>query len=153
MIQIQRYTTDKKGQKIDNFFRSWVMANIQANNDSAIILRKRAAKEYTKYAQGLYLTDYQTASTEEKQMLEEEWHKFAKEFIHVYKTDRNYSSSILGFGSISDEDVNDKIKLEIENVTFRYARYIGLEELYRPLYQIMKATADELLSSKDTNEI
>ena len=148
MIQIQRYTTDKKGQKIDNFFRSWVMANIQANNDSAIILKKRASKEYTKYAQGFYLTDYQTASTEEKQMLEEEWQIFAEEFIHVYKTDRNYSSSIFGFGSLSDEDINAKIKLEIENVTLRYARYIGLEELYQPLYKIMKATADRLLTTE-----
>lgn len=148
MIQIQRYTTDKKGQKIDNFFRSWIMANIQANNDSAIILKKRASKEYTKYAQGFYLTDYQTASTEEKQMLEKEWQIFAEEFIHVYKTDRNYSSSIFGFGSLSDEDINAKIKLEIENVTFRYARYIGLEELYQPLYKIMKATADKLLTTE-----
>lgn len=149
MIQIQRYTTDKKGQKIDNFFRSWVMANIQANNDSAIIYKRRAAKDYTKYAQGFYLTDYPTATAEEKQMLEEEWQKFANEFIHVYKTDRNYSSSIFGFGSISDEDVNAKIKLEIENVTLRYPRYIGLEELYRPLYLIMKATADKLLSTEE----
>lgn len=148
MIQIQRYTTDKKGQKIDNFFRSWIMANIQANNDSAIILKKRASKEYTKYAQGFYLTDYQTASTEEKQMLEKEWQIFAEEFIHVYKTDRNYSSSIFGFGSLSDEDINAKIKLEIENVTLRYARYIGLEELYQPLYLIMKATADRLLTTE-----
>ncbi len=144
MIQIQRYTTDKKGNKIDLFFRSWVMANIQANNDSAIILKKRAAKEYTKYAQGFYLTDYQTASAEDRQVLEAEWQKFAEEFIHVYKTDRNYSSSIFGFGSISDEDVNDKIKLEIENVTLRYPRFIGLEELYSPLYKIMKNAADKL---------
>ncbi len=144
MLEIKRYRTDKKGNKIDNFFRSWVMANIQANNDSAIILKKRAAKEYTKYAQGFYLTDYPTATAEEKQMLEEEWQKFANEFIHVYKTDRNYSSSIFGFGSISDEDVNDKIKLEIENVTLRYPRFIGLEELYSPLYKIMKAEADKL---------
>ncbi len=144
MLEIKRYRTDKKGNKIDNFFRSWVMANIQANNDSAIILKKRAAKEYTKYAQGFYLTDYPTATAEEKQMLEEEWQKFANEFIHVYKTDRNYSSSIFGFGSISDEDVNDKIKLEIENVTLRYPRFIGLEELYSPLYKIMKAVADKL---------
>lgn len=144
MIQIQRYSIDKKGQKIDNFFRSWVMANIQANNDSAIILKKRAAKEYTKYAQGFYLTDYQTASAEDRQVLEDEWQKFAEEFIRVYKTDRNYSSSIFGFGSISDEDVNDKIKLEIENVTLRYPRFIGLEELYSPLYKIMKNAADKL---------
>ena len=144
MLEIKRYSTDKKGNKIDNFFRSWVMANIQANNDSAIILKKRAAKDYTKYAQGFYLTDYQAASEDEKQLLETEWKKFAEEFIHVYKTDRNYSSSIFGFGSISEEDVNDKIKLEIENVTLRYPRFIGLEELYRPLYKIMKAEADKL---------
>lgn len=144
MLEIKRYSTDKKGNKIDNFFRSWVMANIQANNDSAIILKKRAAKDYTKYAQGFYLTDYQTVSEDEKQLLETEWKKFAEEFIHVYKTDRNYSSSIFGFGSISEEDVNDKIKLEIENVTLRYPRFIGLEELYRPLYKIMKAEADKL---------
>jgi len=144
MLEIKRYSTDKKGNKIDNFFRSWLMANIQANNDSAIILKKRAAKDYTKYAQGFYLTDYQAASEDEKQLLETEWKKFAEEFIHVYKTDRNYSSSIFGFGSISEEDVNDKIKLEIENVTLRYPRFIGLEELYRPLYKIMKAEADKL---------
>lgn len=144
MLEIKRYSTDKKGNKIDNFFRSWVMANIQANNDSAIILKKRAAKDYTKYAQGFYLTDYQAASEDEKQLLETEWKKFAEEFIHVYKTDRNYSSSIFGFGSISEEDVNDKIKLEIENVMLRYPRFIGLEELYRPLYKIMKAEADKL---------
>ena len=150
MLEIKRYSTDKKGKKVDNFFRSWVMANIQANNDSAIILKKRAAKEYTKYAQGFYLTDYQTASTEEKQMFEEEWQKFAEEFIHVYKSDRNYSSSIFGFGSLSDADINAKIKLEIENVTLRYARYIGLEELYQPLYLIMKDTAERLLSSDTT---
>lgn len=148
MLEIKRYSTDKKGNKIDNFFRSWVMANIQANNDSAIIFKKRAARDYTKYAKGLYLTDYPTASAEDRQLLETEWQKFANEFIHVYKTDRNYSSSIFGFGSISDEDVNDKINLEIENVTLRYPRYIGLEELYRPLYQIMKTTADKLLSTK-----
>ena len=144
MLEIKRYSTDKKGNKIDNFFRSWIMANIQANNDSAIILKKRAAKDYTKYAQGFYLTDYQAASEDEKQLLETEWKKFAEEFIHVYKTDRNYSSSIFGFGSISEEDVNDKIKLEIENVTLRYPHFIGLEELYRPLYKIMKAEADKL---------
>ena len=148
MLEIKRYSTDKKGNKTDNFFRSWVMANIQANNDSAIILKKRAARDYTKYAEGLYLIDYQTASAEEKQMLETEWQKFANEFIHVYKTDRNYSSSIFGFGSISDKDIKDKIKLEIENVTLRYPRYIGLEELYRPLYQIMRTTADKLLSTE-----
>ena len=147
MLQIQRYTTDKKGNKVDNFFRSWVMANIQANNDSAIIFKKRAAKDYTKYAQGFYLTDYRTASDEDKQLLEAEWQKFAEEFIHVYKTDRNYSSSIFGFGSISDEDVNAKIILEIENVTHRYARFIGLEELFRPLYEIMKKEADKLLDN------
>lgn len=151
MLQIQRYTTDKKGNKIDNFFRSWVMANIQANNDSAIILKKRAAKDYTKYAQGFYLTDYQTASVEEKQLLEEEWKKFAEEFIHIYKTDRSYSSSIFGFGALSDEDVNAKINLEIENVTLRYARFIGLEELYRPLYLIMKEASEKLLSSNTTS--
>ena len=151
MLQIQRYTTDKKGNKIDNFFRSWVMANIQANNDSAIILKKRAAKEYTKYAEGFYLTDYQTASTEEKQMLEEEWKKFAKEFMHIYKTDRNYSSSIFGFGSLSEEDVNTKIILEIENVTLRYPRFIGLEKLYNPLYKIMKEEADRTLSVNESN--
>ena len=150
MLEIKRYSTDKKGKKVDNFFRSWVMANIQAYNDSAIILKKRAAKEYTKYAQGFYLTDYQTASEEEKQMLEKEWQIFAEEFIHVYRTDRNYSSSIFGFGSISDEDVNAKIKSEIENVTLRYARYIGLEELYRPLNKIMKATADRLLPTEQS---
>ena len=144
MLQIQRYTTDKKGNKIDNFFRSWVMANIQANNDSAIILKKKAAKDYTKYAEGFYLTDYRTASAEEKQMLEEEWEKFAEEFIHVYKTDRSYSSSIFGFGSLSDEEVNNKIILEIENVTHRYPRFIGLEELYNPLHRIMKKEADKL---------
>jgi len=149
MLEIKRYSTDKKGNKIDNFFRSWVMANIQANNDSAIILKKRAARDYTKYAQGFYLTDYQTASAEEKQMLENEWQKFAKEFVHIYKTDKNYASSLFGFGSISDEDVNAKIILEIENVTHRYARFIGLEELFYPLYRIMKATADEILSKEE----
>lgn len=151
MLEIQRYSTDKKGNKIDNFFRSWVMANIQANNDSAIILKKRAAKDYIKYAQGFYLTDYQTASDEDKKMLENEWQKFAKEFMHIYKTDRNYSSSLFGFGSISDEDVNAKIILEIENVTHRYARFIGLEELFFPLYRIMKATAEELLSQEEND--
>jgi len=151
MLEIKRYSTDKKGNKTDNFFRSWVMANIQANNDSVIILKKRAAKDYTKYAQGFYLTDYQTASAEEKQMLENEWQKFAEEFIHVYKTDRNYSSSIFGFGSLSDEDVNAKIKMEIENVTLRYPRFIGLEKLYRPLYLIMKESSDKLLISDETN--
>lgn len=150
MLEIIRYTTDKKGNKIDNFFRSWVMANIQANNDAAIILKKRATKDYTKYAQGFYLTAYQTASPEERQLLETEWQKFANEFIHVYKTDRNYSSSIFGFGCLSDEDVNNKIKLEIENVTLRYPRYIGLEELYRPLYLIMKVAADKLLSTEQS---
>lgn len=144
MLEIKRYSTDKKGNKIDHFFRSWIMANIQANNDSAIILKKRAAKDYTKYAQDFYLTDYQTASDEDIQILEAEWKKFAEEFIHVYKTDRNYSSSIFGFGSISDEEVNKKIILEIENVTHRYPRFIGLEELYRPLYKIMKEEADKL---------
>lgn len=151
MLEIKRYSTDKKGKKIDNFFRSWVMANIQANNDSAIILKKRASKDYTKYAQGFYLTDYQTASDEEKQLLETEWNKFAEEFIHVYQTDRNYSSSIFGFGSLSDEDIHNKIKLEIENVTLRYPRFIGLEDLYRPLYLVMKATADRLLSADKSN--
>ena len=82
-------------------------------------------------------------------MLENEWQKFAKEFMHIYKTDRNYSSSVFGFGSISDEDVNAKIILEIENVTHRYARFIGLEELFRPLYLIMKATAEELLFKEE----
>jgi len=144
MLEIKRYTTDKKGNKIDSFFRSWIMANIQANNDSAIILKKRASKEYTQYAQGFYLTDYQNATEEERQILETEWQKFAKEFIQVYKTDRNYSSSIFGFGSISEEDVIAKIKLEIENVTLCYPRFIGLEELYSPLHKIMKAEADKL---------
>ncbi len=151
MLEIRRYSTDKKGNKTDNFFRSWVMANIQANNDSAIIFKKRAAKDYTKYAQGFYLTDYQAASAEERQLLETEWQKFAKDFIHVCKTDRNYASSIFGFGSISDEDVHNKIILEIENITHRYPRFIGLEDLYRPLYQIMKATANKLLSEENNN--
>lgn len=140
----QRYSVDKKGKQIDNFMRAWVMANIQAQNDSAIIMKKKAAKEYIKFADELCLSAYQTATPKQRQLIESEWSAFAKEYIHSCKTDKSYTSSVFGFGSISESDVIKKIIFEIETVTRIYPGTIGLENLYKPLYEIMKSAADKL---------
>lgn len=141
----ERYSVDKKGNKVDNFFRAWVMANVQANNDSAIIIKKKAAKEYTKFAEGLCLVAYQTATEEKKKALEKEWRAFAREYIHSCKTDKAYTTTLFGFVNMDEDDLTNKIFTEIEIVAQRYPRSIGLEDLFRPLYIIMRSEADKLL--------
>lgn len=141
----QRYSVDKKGNKVDNFFRAWVMANVQANNDSAIIIKKKAAKEYTKFAKDLCLVAYQTASDEEKKAFEKEWHAFSREYLHTCKTDKAYTTTLFGFVNMDEDDLTSKILTEIETVAQKYPRSIGLEDLYRPLYVIMRSEADKLL--------
>ena len=141
----ERYSVDKKGNKVDNFFRAWLMANVQANNDSAIIIKKRAAKDYTKFAKELCLVAYQTASDEEKKAFEKEWRAFSREYIHSCKTDKAYTTTLFGFVNMDEDDLTKKILTEIEIVSQRYPRSIGLEDLYRPLYVIMRAEADKLL--------
>lgn len=141
----QRYSVDKKGNKVDNFFRAWIMANVQANNDSAIILKKKAAKEYTKFAEDLCLVAYQSASDDEKKAFEKEWRAFAREYIHSCKTDKAYTTTLFGFVNMSEDELVTKIITEVEIVTQRYPRSIGLEDLYRPLYVIMRSEADKLL--------
>lgn len=141
----ERYSIDKKGNKVDNFFRAWIMANIQANNDSAIILKKKASKEYTKFATDLCLVAYQTASNEKKKAFEKEWRAFSREYIHSCKTDKAYTTTLFGFVNMDEDDLTQKIYNEIENVAQSYPRSIGLEDLYRPLYTIMRSEADKLL--------
>jgi len=141
----QRYSVDKKGEKVDNFFRAWIMANVQANNDSSIIIKKKAAKEYTKFADSLCLVAYQTASDEEKKAFEKEWRAFSREYLHTCKTDKAYTTTLFGFVNMSEDDLTNKIITEIETVAQRYPRSIGLEDLYRPLYVIMRSEADKLL--------
>ena len=121
------------------------MANVQANNDSSIIIKKKAAKDYTKFAGELCLVAYQSASDEEKKSFEKEWHAFAKEYLHTCKTDKAYTTTLFGFVNMSDEDLTKKIITEIEIVSQKYPRSIGLEDLYRPLYVIMRSEADKLL--------
>lgn len=141
----QRYSTDKKGNKVDNFFRAWIMANVQANNDSAILIKKKAAKEYTKFAEDLCLVAYQSAADDEKKAFEKEWRAFAREYIHSCKTDKAYTTTLFGFVNMGEDELISKIITEVEIVTQRYPRSIGLEDLYRPLYVIMRAEADKLL--------
>jgi len=141
----QRYSIDKKGNQVDNFFRAWIMANVQTNNDSAIIIKKKAAKEYTKFAEELCLTAYQTASEEDKKAFEKEWRAFSREYLHTCKTDKAYTTTLFGFVNMDEDDLANKIITEIEVVAQRYPRSIGLEDLYRPLYVIMRSEADKLL--------
>ena len=140
----QRYSIDKKGNKIDNFFRAWIMANVQTNNDS-ILMKKKAAKEYTRFAEELCLTAYQTASDSEKKAFEKEWHAFSREYIHSCKTDKAYTTTLFGFVNINEDDLVNKIINEIETITKTYPASLGLEDLYRPLYVIMRSEADKLL--------
>ncbi len=141
----QRYSVDKKGNKVDNYFRAWIMANVQANNDSAIILKKKASKEYTRFAESLCLVAYQSATEDEKKALEKEWRAFAREYIHSCKTDKAYTTTLFGFVNMDEDDLTNKIFTEIEIVAQRYPRSIGLEDLFRPLYIIMRSEADRLL--------
>ena len=48
---------------------------------------------------------------------------------------------------MDEDDLTQKIFTEIEVVAKTYPRSIGLEELYRPLYDIMRSEADKLLSN------
>ena len=125
----QRYSVDKKGNKVDNFFRAWIMANVQANNDSAIIMKKKASKEYTKFAEELCLVAYPSASDDEKKAFEKEWRAFAREYIHACKTDKAYTTTLFGFVNMNEDDLVNKIISEIETVTQVYPKSIGLEDL------------------------
>lgn len=141
----QRYSTNKKGEKVDHFFRAWVMANVQANNDQSIHVRKRAQKEYRQYADQFCLTAYETASDEERIKIEQEWRYFAREYILSCKNSKDYCSTLFGFVSMSENEVSEKILTECRRVTKDYPSSLGLEELYRPLSVIMMAEADRLL--------
>lgn len=141
----QRYSVNKKGEKVDNFFRAWVMANVQTNNDQSILVRKRAEKEYRQYADQFCLTAYETASTESQKAFEQEWKYFAREYILSCKNSKDYCSTLFGFVSMSEDDIKHKITTECIRVTKDYPATLGLEGLYRPLYIIMMAEADRLL--------
>ncbi len=121
------------------------MANVQANNDQSIHVRKRAEKEYRQYAEQFCLTAYQTASVEVQKSFEQEWRYFAREYILSCKNSKDYCSTLFGFVSMSENEVAEKILTECRRVTKEYPVTLGLEELYRPLYVIMMAEADRLL--------
>ena len=73
----QRYSTNRKGQKVDNFFQAWMMANVTANNPQTIHRLESAQKEYLQYAGQLCLSDYQITAAENKKLFEQEWTRFA----------------------------------------------------------------------------
>ena len=121
------------------------MANVQANNDRSIHVRKRAIKEYRQYADQFCLTVYQTASAAEQKQLEQEWRYFSREYILSCQNSKNYCTTLLGLVSMPDEDVKEKILAECLRVTKEYPATLDLEELYHPLHIIMMSEAKRLL--------
>ncbi len=143
----KRYSYNKKGEKVDHFFRAWVMANVQASNDGLLVFNSRAVKEYEKFADELCLSDYQIGDDATKELLTKEWESFAEEYLLSCKESKDYRTTLFGFVTMSQEDVNLKILAECTRVTKEYPTALGLEELYHPLYLIMMAKADEILKS------
>lgn len=141
----KRYSYDKKGKQIDNFYRAWILANARSNNDRSGSPKSGMIKEYTQYADELCLTDYQTASAVEKEKLEQEWHSFANEFLSSCKYSRDYGTAMFGILRLSDDKIKQKIEEEYTRVTKEYPAILGLEELFWPLYQIMKEEAEKVL--------
>ena len=82
-----------------------------------------------------------------KELLTKEWESFAEEYLLSCKESKDYRTTLFGFVTMSQEDVNLKILAECTRVTKEYPTALGLEELYHPLYLIMMAKADEILKS------
>ena len=142
----QRYSTNRKGQKVDNFFQAWMMANVTANNPQTIHRLESAQKEYLQYAGQLCLSDYQITAAENKKLFEQEWTRFAKEYINSCLNNKNYTTMLFGFITISKEEINNKILTECSRVTKDFPTALGMEELYKPLYLIMMEEINKIFN-------
>ena len=142
----QRYSTNRKGQKVDNFFQAWMMANVTANNPQTIHRLESAQKEYLQYAGQLCLSDYQITAAENKKLFEQEWTRFAKEYINSCLNNKNYTTMLFGFITISKEEIKNKILTECSRVTKDFPTALGMEELYKPLYLIMMEEINKIFN-------
>ena len=142
----QRYSTNRKGQKVDNFFQAWMMANVTANNPQTIHRLESAQKEYLQYAGQLCLSDYQITAAENKKLFEQEWTRFAKEYINSCLNNKNYTTMLFGFITISKEEIKNKILRECSRVTKDFTTALGMEELYKQLYLIMMEEINKIFN-------
>lgn len=141
----KRFSYDKKGKQIDIFYRAWILANAQTNRDQSGSTGKDTIKEYTEYAQAFCLTDYPNASTAEKESLVQEWHSFAKEYLLSCKNSRSYGTALFGILPLSADTIKQKILAECTRITKDYPSKLGLEELFKPLYEIMMEETGNVL--------
>lgn len=143
-----RFSHHPKKGTVDHFMHAFMMAKIQASNGSGLF-RKKAQKKYTEYAKTLYLTEYQTASGSQKEAIENEWVDFSKTYINCCVGNQQYGSACFGMIPLNQQAVNEKIKNEISLVTREYPARLGMEELFRPLNEIMLRTFLQTTKASD----
>lgn len=135
----KRFFTRNSEGTVDLFMYAWMMIKSVSGTGFPLFGMKRIRRELESYMENLCLSDYETASQEERTVLAEEWGDFARRLINSCAESKNYNTAFLwpGFKKLKDSVLAEKIAAEIFLVTRDYPKHFDLDAKFVPLKEVM----------------
>ena len=130
------FSKNAKGT-VDSFLNAWMMIKASSTAGVSFLQKKKLRRELETYMDALCLIHYEPACEEALTARTEEWHDFARYFIHSCTDSKTYCSTLFGFVPIKDSVIAEKIASEIMQVTVDYPAKFGLDSEFAPLMQAM----------------
>ncbi len=133
-----RYVIDKKGNEADLFMRAFLMIK-SAQTGGGRLFREKQKRELLAYMEDLGLMLADTPPE-----LEEEWGRFAEDYLENFLHSRSYGSTLFGMVQMKEDWVLQKLAEDLENITAAYPARFGLEKQFLPLKKIFQEKLDQL---------
>ena len=114
LVFLKRYPEKTKRGRMrrDGFVAAWMDILITGRQGNGLFSGRRNQTRLRKD-----LEDLGVLNCEEDAFLHEEWENFAKAWLEMCATDRNYTTAAFGFFHLQDESIAAKIARELDDVT------------------------------------
>lgn len=126
-----RYTCRKTRSEtfyVDRFMRAWMEMSVSVTQGIGIFGPGPVRKKWEKHMEVLGIRSYRSAPDADRELLAMEWKAFFAQYIEISRTDKTYSSGIMGFGHLSDEKIARKLAADLEQITAGFPKTLGLAE-------------------------
>ncbi len=141
----QRYE-EKPNYYLDLFMQTWLYMRMSAENGITFFNKKKVPKNWEAYATTFGLYNYSSLSQEEQSLQRLEWKSFFLFYLESCKTDKTYSSKLLGFLPLSEDSLSEKVVQELNFVLEDFPKELEMDLLFQPLLQCAEEVYKKLFS-------
>ena len=128
----------------DGYLGLWMLLEYNKNTGTGLFSSvKRPRREIRKRLDALKIQEYIQKGELYESLVRAELSHMVRTYLSLCKTDRSYSSGVLGLLPLGDERVEGKMRADVREIARELPKTLGLEEELAPITRAIEEVYEE----------